>query len=79
MRVDRLHIKPSIYSATVRHLDSYERYNPSLPAAGQRYNRRLVRDNDGLDGWTYVAGSRKAQELRRVGKLISSGDYTKRY
>lgn len=68
-------IKPDLYQGTVTSLDSYERYNPSLPPDNQTYVRELRQTREGVPSWVYVAGPRQADYLRSSGILISSGDF----
>jgi len=67
--------KPDLYQSTVTSLDSYERYNPSLPPDNQTYVRELRQTREGVPSWVYVAGPRQADYLRSSGILISSGDF----
>lgn len=77
--VERMDIKPALYNATMRNLDSWERFDPSKPLADQNYNRRLVTDKDGRRSWAYVGASKISKYLTKNGIRVTSGDYLKRY
>jgi len=70
-----MYIRTDVYASTMTRLDSYERYNPSLPPTNQTYVREMRPTRDGVDAWVYVAGPRQADYLRANGILIGSGDW----
>lgn len=77
--VERMDIKPALYKATMRNLDSWERFDPTKPLADQNYNRKLVTDKDGRRSWAYVGASKISKYLTKNGIRVTSGDYLKRF
>lgn len=76
---ERMEIKPVHYSATMRDLDRWERFNPNKPLANQNYHRKLVTDKDGHISWAYVGSPKIASYLTKNGIRVASGDYLKRF
>ncbi len=70
-----MYIRSDLYASTMTRLDSYERYNPSLPPDNQTYVRVMRPTRDGVDAWVYEAGPRQADYLRANGILVGSGDW----
>lgn len=77
--VERMKFKPALHSATLKDMDSWERFDPSKPLDDQNYNRKLVTDASGAKVWAYVASRKMATYMRKSGIPVVSGDYLKRY
>lgn len=72
-------IEPSVYNATLKQLDAYERFDPNKPLFGQTYNRKKVTLANGRQAWAYVASGSMQNYLSRNGIYVKSGDYLRRY
>ncbi|WP_417218679.1 SH3 domain-containing protein [Arthrobacter sp.] len=77
--VERMKFKPSLHTATLRNMDSWERFDPKKPLDNQNYNRKLVTDASGAKVWAYVASKKMATYMKKSGIPVASGDYLKRY
>ncbi|WP_417235141.1 SH3 domain-containing protein [Arthrobacter sp.] len=77
--VERMKFKPSLHTATLRNMDSWERFDPKKPLDNQNYNRKLVTDASGAKVWAYVASKKMAAYMKKSGIPVASGDYLKRY
>lgn len=76
---ERMTLRSSLYSSTLREVDEWERYDPNKPLASQNYNRKLVTDRQGRRAWAYVAGSQMGSYVKANGTKIIGGDFLKRF
>lgn len=77
--VERMNFKPEHYSATLKNMDRWERFDPSKPLDNQNYNRKLVTDQHGQKVWAYVASKKLAKYMKTSGTRVTSGDYLRRF
>ncbi|WP_343900675.1 SH3 domain-containing protein [Arthrobacter rhombi] len=77
--VERMKFKPSVHTATLAQMDTWERFDPKKPLDTQNYNRKLVKDSSGANVWAYVASKSMTSYMKKSGILVVSGDYLNRY